>query len=140
MHAVNLDIGLAARVIAGIRSHTARHTGCPEWDTPGIAKALTQTPGAPGDVLAAAAIAAQDVNLAKPSVKGFQVCWPVKASEPPQVSHNRPCPEHPDQPQPCRTCKTLLRRGQPEDIARCRDALDTARREQHEQAARRATP
>lgn len=137
---MTLDLGLAARVIAGIRSHTARHTGCPEWDTAGIAKAIKSTQGPPSDVLAAAAIAAGDPTLDKPSATAFKARWHVKASEPPQVSHNRPCPEHPDQPQPCHTCKTLLRRGQPEDIARCRDALDTARREQREQATRMATP
>lgn len=47
---------------------------------------------------------------------------------------------HPAETIPCRRCAQEKRRATAEDIARCRDALDTARREQREQAARRATP
>ncbi len=62
-----VNLGAAVNVIHGIRTHHAQQTGCPEWDAPGIRAALTGCEGSPGSVLAAAALAAEDTNLRKPS-------------------------------------------------------------------------
>lgn len=117
---MTLDPGLAARLIAGIRTETARHSGCREWDTPGIAKALQATEGPPGAVLAAAAIAAEDPTLDKPSATAFKARWHSKASAPPKVSHNIPCPEHPGHVMPCRRCTEGTRPPTPEELAEMR--------------------
>ena len=117
MHAMNLDIGLAARVVAGIRSEVARRTGCKEWDTAGIAKALRETEGSPGDVLAAACLAAEDHKLERPSAAGFRICWPVNEVTQPKVSHDIPCPEHTGQTMPCPRCKADVRPPTEEEMA-----------------------
>jgi hypothetical protein len=58
-----VNLGAAVNVIHGIRTHTAQHTGCPEWDAPGIRAMLTGSEGSPGSVLAAACLAAEDPSL-----------------------------------------------------------------------------
>lgn len=128
---MTLDIGLAARVIAAIRTHTSQRTGCPEWDTPGIAKAIGATIGSPGDVLAAAAIAAEDPKLAKPSATAFTARWHSKASEPPRVSHDVPCPDHPGRVMPCDLCREGKRPPTPDELAAARDAIQAAKDDYH---------
>ena len=101
---MSLHFGAAAAAVASIRTHTAQRTGCPQWDAAGIAKALQATQGAPGDVLAAAALAAADPKLRLPSESGFRNHWPKNASAEPRVSYNVPCPEHPGHDMPCAEC------------------------------------
>lgn len=98
---MTLDLGLAARVITGIRTVTAQHTGCVEWETPGVAAALRSTEGPPGAVLAAAALAAEDASLRFPTEAGFRAHWPKNASAPPKANHNVPCVDHPTHDMPC---------------------------------------
>lgn len=128
---MNLDIGLAARVVAGIRTETAQRTGCREWDTPGIAKALRETEGSPGAVLAAACLAAEDAKLERPSAAGFRVCWPVNAATQPKVSHNVPCPDHPGRVMPCDLCREGKRPPTPDELAAARDAARAAHEAYH---------
>lgn len=123
---MTLDLGLAARLIAGIRTETARHSGCREWDTPGIAKALQATEGPPGAVLAAAALAAEDANLRAPSAAAFKAHWPVQASAPPKASHDIPCPEHIGERMPCRRCTEGTRPPRPEELAAMRQTAKEA--------------
>ena len=99
---MSLHFGAAAAAIASIRTHTAQRAGCPQWDAAGIAKALQATQGPPGDVLAAAALAASDPKLRLPSEAGFRNHWPKNASAEPRVSYNVPCAEHPDHDMPCK--------------------------------------
>jgi hypothetical protein len=82
---MTLDVGLAARLIAGIRATTP---GAAPWDTPGIAAALREVGGSPGAAFAAAALAAEDAALVKPSASAFRVR----------------CPEHPLNVHPCPQC------------------------------------
>lgn len=123
---MTFDPGLAARLIAGIRTETARHSGCREWDTPGIAKALQATEGPPGAVLAAAALAAEDANLRAPSAAAFKAHWPAKASAPPRVSHDIPCPDHPGLVQPCGLCREGKRPPTPDELVTIRQTLAEA--------------
>ena len=101
---MTLDLGLAARLIVGIRTQTAQRTGCPEWDTAGIAAALRATDGPPGAVLASAALAAEDPTLKLPSAAGFKAHWPKNASAPARIPNDVPCPEH-RLSMPCRACR-----------------------------------
>jgi hypothetical protein len=99
---MTLDIGLAARLVAGIRSETP---GCPNWDTAGIAAALREVGGTPGAAFAAAALAAEDAALVKPSASAFRVHWPQNAGvSAPRQSMNVRCPEHPLNVHPCPQC------------------------------------
>ena len=132
---MTLDPGLAARLLAGIRTHTAQRTGCPEWDTPGIAKALIATEGPPGAVLAAAALAAEDATLRAPSAAAFKAHWPTKASAPPRVSNNIPCPEHTGQTMPCPKCRDTVRPPTPDELAEIREAYQAKVRELREERA-----
>ncbi|GGL27552.1 hypothetical protein H9L10_03635 [Phycicoccus endophyticus] len=91
-----LDLGLAARLIAGIRTETARHTGCHEWDAPGVAAALRATQGSPGSVLAAAALAAEDPSLRTPTEKALLRHWPKNAASEARYTAATPCPDHPE--------------------------------------------
>ena len=101
--AMTLDLGLASRLIAGIRSATP---GCTNWDTPGIAAALREVGGTPGAALAAAALAAEDASLTKPSATAFRHHWPKNAGvEQPRASMHVRCPEHPLNVHPCSQCK-----------------------------------
>ena len=100
-----LHVGASAAAIAAIRTRTAQRTGCPEWDPAGIAHALTATEGTPGSVLAAAALAAEDPALNKPSPRGFTNHWPVNATSSRPNSHGTPCPDHPEHNFPCPACK-----------------------------------
>ena len=101
-----LDLGLAARVIAGVRTSTASEHGCRAWDTPGIAAALAATGGDPGPALAAAALAASDPALRLPTAAAFRAHWPVNAASAPPAPPNRtPCHEHPAEDAPCRLCR-----------------------------------
>ena len=96
------DIGLAAHLIAGIRSLTP---GAPAWDTAGIAHALREVGGTPGAAFAAAALAAEDASLAKPSAAAFRTHWPKNAGvAEPRQSMNVHCPEHPLSVHPCPQC------------------------------------
>ena len=128
-----LDLGLAARVIAGVRARTASEHGCPTWDTPGIAAALTATGGDPGPALAAAALAASDPALRLPSAAAFRAHWPERdgTTTAPPTSHNTPCPDHPEQVMPCQQCRAENPPASPETV---KAALDAAR------AAIRANP
>ena len=90
---MSVDIGIAARTIAGIRSTTALHHGCLGWDTPGIVKAL-EAVGYSAGAVAAACLAADDPKLDKPSAAGFRAHWPVNASTQPRTSHDLECPDH----------------------------------------------
>lgn len=100
---MTLDTGLAARLIAGLRANTP---GAAPWDTPGIAAALREVGGTPGAAFAAAALAAEDASLTKPSAAGFRNHWPVNAGvAAPRVSYDMQCPEHPQQVHPCPTCR-----------------------------------
>jgi hypothetical protein len=97
-----LDLGLASRVVVGVRSHTAQRTGCPEWDTAGVSAALKAADGSPGSVLAAMLLAAEDGSLTKPSLSAIRSHWPRNATGTgPSVSHNVPCVDHPDNDMPC---------------------------------------
>ncbi|MGZ4519126.1 MAG: hypothetical protein ACXVXP_09465 [Mycobacteriaceae bacterium] len=97
-----LDIGLAARVIAGIRTSTP---GAAPWDAPGIAAALREVGGTPGAAFAAAALAAEDAALVKPSASAFRVHWPQNAGvSAPRQSMNVRCVEHPLSFHPCPQC------------------------------------
>ena len=118
---MTLDIGIAARTIAGIRSTTALHHGCLGWDTPGIVKAL-EAVGYSGAAVAAACLAAEDPKLDKPSAAGFRAHWPVNATSTPRVSYDQECPDHPDQA--AGTCP------------RCRDARLAAHTSPEVEAAR----
>ena len=137
MDEMSLDLGLAARVIAGIRTETARRTGCPEWDTPGIAKAISATIGPPGAVLASAALAAEDATLRAPSAAAFTAHWAVKASAPPRVSNDIPCPEHTGQTMPCPRCREGVRPPTPEELAEMR-AITKKAAEYHSEMQRLA--
>jgi hypothetical protein len=98
---MTLDIGLAARLIAGIRATT----GAPAWDTAGIAAALRDVGGTPGAAFAAAALAAEDTSLHKPSAKAFAQHWPQNAGvTAPRTSYDVHCPEHPLSVHPCPQC------------------------------------
>lgn len=100
-----LDVGLAVRVITGIRTHTAMSNGCPEWEAEGVRAALIGCEGTPGAVLAAACLAAEDASLRLPSVNAFRNHWPVNAkTDAPARRHSLDCPEH-HEPVPCQTCK-----------------------------------
>lgn len=125
-----LDIGLAVRVVCGVRSHAAQTHGCPEWDGHGVQKALTGCEGAPGIVLAAALLAAEDPGLRLPSANAFRAHWPKNAAAgPPPPSHNVPCPEHPtEHDMPCPVPADPLTPEQREEIGReWRMALAAAR-------------
>jgi hypothetical protein len=98
---MSLDLGLAARVVAGIRSTTP---GAVPWDTAGVAAALKAVGGSPGAALAAAALAAEDAKLEKPSEAGFRNHWPKNATSEPVMSHNVRCHEHPINFHPCPLC------------------------------------
>jgi hypothetical protein len=92
---MTLDLGLAARLIAGIRANTP---GAEPWSTEGVAKALRTTAGSPGSVLAAAALAAEDPTLRAPSEKALLVHWPKNATTERPTPRWTPCGEHPEQP------------------------------------------
>jgi len=97
-----VNIGAAVNLIAAVRTHTAQHTGCPEWDPAGIRAMLTGSEGSPGSVLAAAALAAEDTNLRAPSVAALRHHWPVNAtSTPPRASLDVACIDHPQHDMPC---------------------------------------
>jgi hypothetical protein len=99
---MTLDIGLAARLIAGIR---ATAPGAAPWDAPGIAAALREVGGTPGAAFAAAALAAEDAALVKPSASAFRVHWPQNAGvSAPRQSMNVRCVDHPLSFQPCPQC------------------------------------
>ena len=96
------DLGLAARLIAGIRTSTP---GATEWDTAGIASALREVGGTPGAAFAAAALAAEDTALVKPSAAAFRNHWPKNAGvEAPRGSMNVRCHRHPLSVVPCPQC------------------------------------
>lgn len=99
---MTLDIGLAARLIAGLRANTPNATA---WDAAGIAAALREVGGTPGAAFAAAALAAEDAALIKPSVAAFKNHWPQNTGVAgPAVSHDVHCPEHPLSVMPCPQC------------------------------------
>ena len=101
-----LDLGLATRLVVGIRTHTAQRTACQPWDAAGVSAALKATEGSPGAVLAAAVLAAEDPSCRTPNASTFAAHWPVNAaSTRPAPRHAMRCPEHPDQDQPCQPCK-----------------------------------
>jgi len=96
---MTLETGLAARLIAGIRSQTP---GATPWDAPGIAAALRDVGGTPGAAFAAAALAAEDASLVKPSAAGFRNHWPQNTGvTAPRISYDVPCPDHPEHVHPC---------------------------------------
>ena len=95
-----VNVGAAVNVIHGIRTHHAQTTGCPTWDAAGIRAALIATEGQPGDVLAAAALAASDPGLRLPSPNGFRAHWPKNATAEPRQRYTQPCPEHPEHDMP----------------------------------------
>ena len=97
---MSLHVGAASAAIASIRTCTAQRTGCTTWDAAGIRAALIATEGAPGDVLAAAALAASDPGLKLPSANGFRAHWPKNATAEPRQRHTQPCPEHPEHDMP----------------------------------------
>lgn len=100
---MSLDIGLAARLIVGIRANTP---GATAWDAAGIAAALREVGSTPGAAFAAAALAAEDASLAKPSAAAFRNHWPQNAGvSGPRESYDVACPEHPAQVHPCPTCR-----------------------------------
>ena len=122
---MTLETGLAARLIAGIRSQTP---GATPWDAPGIAAALAQVGGTPGAAFAAAALAAEDASLVKPSAAAFRNHWPTNAGVgAPRVSYDVPCIDHPEQVHPCPRCRDEKPRLTPEAIAELR-AVVAARR------------
>ena len=101
-----LNLGAATNVVVAVRTHTAQHTGCPEWDAAGIRAMLTGSEGSPGSVLAAALIAAEDASLSKPSPAALRNHWPVNApSTPPRVAQLDLCPEHGNPRRDCLDCR-----------------------------------
>ena len=101
-----VNLGAAVNVIHGIRTHHAQHTGCPEWDAPGIRAMLTGSEGSPGSVLAAALIAAEDEALAKPSAVALRNHWPVNAkSSLPRIPNLDLCPDHGNPRSDCLDCR-----------------------------------
>lgn len=124
---MTLDAGLAARLIAGLRANTPNAT---QWDTAGIAAALREVGGTPGAAFAAAALAAEDASLTKPSAVAFRNHWPQNVGVAgPHISHDMPCPEHPTQVHPCPTCKAEKPPLSAEGLSELRSAI-----------ARRVTP
>jgi hypothetical protein len=97
---VTLHIGAATAAIESIRNHAAKTIGAHPWNTAGIRAALEHTEGAPGDVLAAAALAASDPGLKLPSANGFRAHWPKNATAEPRRRHTQRCAEHPDHDAP----------------------------------------
>ena len=108
--------GAQIAAIADIRTHTAQHAGCSEWDNGGIRAALLATEGAPGDVIAAAALAAGDPKLNYPSEQALRVHWPKNATTQPRVSNDVRCDIHDDHVMPC-THRDHLGDMTPEQIA-----------------------
>ena len=105
---MTLNLGAAVNAIASIRTATAQTTGCPEWDPPGIRRAIIEAGGTPGQALAAAAIAAEDPTLKYPTAAALRTRWHTKATTPPppprQLDH---CPAHPGHDrQTCQPCIT----------------------------------
>jgi hypothetical protein len=122
---MTLDTGLAARLIAGIRANTP---GAAPWDAPGIAVALRDVGGTPGAAFAAAALAAEDAALTKPSAAAFRVHWPQNAGvSAPRQSMDIPCVDHPSQVHPCPTCRAEKPPLSPEAIAELRAVALEAR-------------
>jgi hypothetical protein len=112
---MTLDLGLAARVVAGIRAATP---GATEWDTAGVAAALREVGGTPGAALAAAALAAEDRALSKPSAAALRNHWPKNTGvEQPRVSHNVRCAEHPLNVMPCPQCASKRSLPDPDEHA-----------------------
>lgn len=111
-----LDLGLAVRLVVGIRTHTAQRTACQPWDAAGVSAALKATEGSPGAVLAAAVLAAEDPSCRTPNASTFAAHWPVNAaSTRPAPRHAMTCPEHPDQTQPCQPCSANVA-PMPDDV------------------------
>lgn len=127
---MTLHLGAAIAHIASIRTELAQHTGCPEWDAPGIRAALIATKGAPSDVSAAACLAAGDPTLRLPSPAGFVAHWPKNAKDAPPVSHNVPCVDHPEHDMPCTHADHGGTFDPAEGLAIVRAALAAARGEQ----------
>ena len=101
-----VNLGAAVNVVQAIRTHTAQRTGCPEWDAPGIRAALTGCEGAPGSVLAAACLAAEDPACLKPSPAALRTHWPVNAlSSLPRVPQLDLCPDHGNPRRDCLDCR-----------------------------------
>jgi hypothetical protein len=101
--AMTLEAGLAALLIAGIRANAP---GASAWDAAGIAAALREVGGTPGAAFAAAALAAEDTSLVKPSAAAFRNHWPQNTGVGgPRISHDMACPEHPTHVHPCPVCK-----------------------------------
>ena len=122
---MTLDLGLAARLIAGIRSNTP---GATAWDTAGIAAAIRDAGGSPGAAFAAAALAAEDVSLAKPSVSALRNHWPKNAGvEGPRTSHAMRCVEHPLSVMPCPQCAAKVAPPTDEYLATKSEVLATLR-------------
>lgn len=110
-----LDVGLAVRVVTGIRTHTALGTGCLEWEAEGVRAALIGTEGSPGAVLAAACLAAEDSSLRLPSPKAFRRHWPANAATTaPTVRQTLECSVHRED-LPCQPCQ--VEAGPPVDPA-----------------------
>lgn len=97
-------IGHAANLVTRIRASVAINHDVLVWQTPGVAKAIRDTPGPLGLVIAAAFIAAEDTSLEKPSVKAFLMHWPVNASTTPEAPHEATCGEH-HMSLPCKACE-----------------------------------
>lgn len=126
--------------VKDVRDHLAQTVGAQSWDGPGIRAALEATPGAPGDVLAAAHLAAGDATLRLPSERAFLAHWPQNASAAHTGPRWTPCPERGHQDQDatscalCRSQRAQAAQIAPEGSARVREALAEAR------AARQPSP
>lgn len=130
---MTLDLGLAARLIAGIRANTP---GAEPWSTEGVAKALRTTAGSPGSVLAAAALAAEDPSLRAPSEKALLVHWPKNATTERPTPRWTPCGEHPDENAlNCAKCKAQTYQPTDADKRAWRDELAKARHEAEQHRA-----
>ena len=123
-----LDLGLAVRLVVNVRSHAAQTHGCQEWEGHGVQAALIATEGAPGIVLAAALIAAEDATLRLPSAGAFRAHWPKNATAaPPPPSHNVPCPDHPlEHDMPCPVPPSITPQRAAELAAEVRAAIAAA--------------
>lgn len=101
-----LNLGAATNVVVAVRTHTAQHTGCPEWDAAGIRAMLTGSEGSPGSVLAAACLAAEDPACLKPSPAALRNHWPVNApSSLPRIPNLDLCPDHGNPRSDCLDCR-----------------------------------
>jgi hypothetical protein len=123
-----IDLGIAARLVVGVRNDTARRTACTTWGADGTAAAMRATGGSHGSLYAAALLTAEDPTVNAPSPAAFRNRWPVNATSQPRISYDVPCTRgHAGQVEPCPTCRAERDRA-PEPPGSVEAAIDECRR------------